>query len=180
MTKTAWIRLAACLLLAVPAAHAVAWEPDAEQKERAAVDEAIKEFLKAEPRLKAYFDQAYGYAVFPSVDKGGFIVGGAYGKGKVFQGGKIVANTSLSQGTVGLQLGFQSYAEVIFFGDKAAFEAFKKGEAKFAANATAYAIKDGAAAVANYNDGVAVFVKGKSGLMADASLGAQTFSYDPI
>ncbi len=178
--STTWIALAACLAAATPAANAGAWDPEADQKEKAAVEETVKSFLAAEPRLKVYFDNAYGWAVFPTVDKGGFFVGGAYGKGRVFVGGKLVGSSTLTQGSVGLQVGFEAYSEIIFFGDKASFEAFKAGTAKFAASATAYAIKSGAAAVANYSNGVAVFVKGKGGLMADASLGGQGFTFEPL
>jgi len=174
-----FLALAALLLLAAPAGDSRAWDPMAEQKDKEVVEETLQSFKKAEPRLKVYFENAYGYAIFPTVDKAGLFVGGAYGKGKVFVDGKDVGFATLSQGSVGLQFGFEAYSELIFFGDKAAFEAFKEGKAKFAASATAYAIKGGAAAVANYSDGVAVFVKGKGGLMADASLGGQTFTFEP-
>jgi len=157
-----------------------AWDPEAEKKEVAAVEETLASFRKSEPGLKVYFENAYGYAVFPTVGKGGIGVGGAYGKGRVYVGGKHVGNTSLTQASIGLQLGYESFSELVFFSDKAALENFKSGKAKFAANATAYAIKAGAATVANYNEGVAVFVKGKGGLMADASLGGQSFSYEPV
>lgn len=181
LQKTKSLALAAILLLAgAPAGGTRAWDPEAEKKEKAAVEEALESFRKSEPRLKVYFDNAYGYAIFPSVDKGGFIVGGAYGKGKVFVGGKLVGNATVSKGSVGLQVGYEAYSELIFFGDKAAFEAFKEGKAKFAATASAYAISAGAATVANYSDGVAVFVKGKGGLMADASLGGQGFTFEPL
>jgi lipid-binding SYLF domain-containing protein len=174
------LALAAIFLTVAPAGAARAWDPEAEKKDAAAVEEALQSFKKTEPRLKVYFEQAYGYAIFPTVDKGGFIVGGAYGKGKVYVGNKLVGNATLSDGSIGLEIGFEAYSELFFFGDKAAFEAFKSGNAKFAAKATAYAFKAGAAAVANYSNGVAVFVKGKGGLMADASLGGQTFAFDPV
>jgi lipid-binding SYLF domain-containing protein len=177
--KASSLIVATLLLAGTPAGRVRAWDPQAEQKDREAVEEALQSFRKAEPRLKVYFENAYGYAIFPTVDKAGLFVGGAYGTGKVFVGGKDVGHATLSQGSIGLQIGFEAYSELIFFGNKAAFEAFKAGQAKFAANATAYAIKAGAAATANYSDGVAVFVKGKGGLMADASLGGQTFTFVP-
>ncbi len=171
-----FLAVAALLLVSAPAR---AWDPQAEQKDKALIEETIQAFLKGEPRLKVYFDQAYGYAVFPTVDKAGLFVGGAYGKGKVFVRGQDVGHATLSQASAGLEFGFEAYSELIFFGDKKAFEDFKKGKVKFAAGATAYAIKEGAAAVANYNNGVAVFVKGKGGLMADASIGGQSFTFVP-
>ncbi len=180
LSKNGWARLAAVVLLGAAAGRAVAWDPEAEAKEKAAVDEAIQAFKAAQPGLGVYFAQAYGYAIFPTVDKGGILVGGAFGKGKVYVGGALVGNATISQASFGLQLGFEAYSELIFFGDKAAFEAFKAGKTSLAAKATAYAIKAGAATVANYSSGVAVFVRGKAGLMADASLGGQTFSFEPV
>jgi lipid-binding SYLF domain-containing protein len=179
-THLTWLALAVLTLSSVPSGAARAWDPEAEKKEQQAIDEALAAFRKSEPRLEPYFKNAYGWAIFPRVDKAGFLVGGAYGKGKVYVDGKPVGNATLSQGSVGLQIGWQAYSELIFFGDKAAFEAFKNGTAKFAASATAYAIKDGAATTANYSDGVAVFVRGTAGLMADASLGGQGFTYEPL
>ena len=179
-THLTWLALTALTLCAVPASPARAWDPEAEKKEQKAIDDALAAFRKSEPRLKVYFDNAYGYAIFPRIDKAGFVVGGAHGKGKVYVGGKPVGRATLSQGSVGLQVGWQAYSELIFFSDKAAFEAFKNGTAKFAASATAYAISDGAATTANYSDGVAVFVRGTAGLMADASLGGQGFTFEPL
>jgi lipid-binding SYLF domain-containing protein len=172
--------LAAVVLSGLVPGSVRAWDPEAEKKEEAEVEKALASFRKSEPKLKVYFDSAYGYAIFPTVGKGGIGVGGGYGKGRVYVGGKHVGNTSLTQASVGLQLGYEAYSELIFFADKAAFEAFKTGKARFAAKASAYAIKAGAATEANYSDGVAVFVKGKGGLMADASLGGQGFSYEPV
>ncbi len=173
------LAVAALLLAAAPLGAVRAWDPLAEQKDKALIEETIDAYLKADPRLKAYFADAYGYAVFPTVDKAGLFVGGAYGKGKVFVKGKDVGHATLSQASAGLEIGFEAYSEIIFFGDKKAFENFKAGKAKFAAGATAYAIKAGAAAIADYSNGVAVFVKGKGGLMADASIGGQSFTFVP-
>ena len=178
--RTSSLALAAILLATAPVGAARGWDPEAEKKDAAAVEEALASFRKAEPRLEVYFKEAYGYAIFPTIGKGGFIVGGAYGKGKVYVGGKLVGNATATKGSVGLQVGYEAFSELIFFGDKAAFEAFKEGTAKFAASATAYAINTGAGTVANYSDGVAVFVKGKGGLMADASLGGQGFTFEPL
>jgi hypothetical protein len=40
----------------------------------------------------AYFKSAYGYAVFPTIGKGGLVVGAAGGKGRAYVGGKHVGN----------------------------------------------------------------------------------------
>lgn len=124
-----------------------------------------------------WFDSAHGYAVFPEIGKAAFIVGGSHGKGQVYEQGKVVGYTTITQGTIGLQLGAQSFAEVIFFKDKAAFDAFREGNYELGAEATAVAIEKGASAQADYSKGVAVFVFGEGGLMAGAAVGGQKFSY---
>ena len=126
-----------------------------------------------------WFDSAYGYAVFPEVGKAGFIVGGAHGKGQVYEQGGVVGFAAITQGTVGLQFGAQSFSEIIFFKDKVAFQAFKEGNYELGAEATAVAIEKGASAQADYSGGVAVFVFGEGGLMAGAAVGGQKFSYEP-
>ena len=96
--------------------------------------------------MKVFFNKAYGYAVFPSIIKAAIGVGGAHGKGEVFRRGKVIGRASLSQGSIGFQLGGQSYSEIVFFQNKAAFDRFKNGNLKFAAQASAIAVTAGAAA----------------------------------
>ncbi len=175
-----WLSLAAAVLVALPAARAAAWDPEEAKKEDREYEESLADFKKTEPRLKVYFENAYGYALFPTVGKGGFVVGATYGKGRVYVGGKLVGTSTLSQGSVGATVGYEAFGEIVFFSNKAAFEEFKNGHAKFAAKASAYAIKAGAGTTADYDNGVAVFVKGKGGLMADASIGGQGFTYEPV
>src|SRR5215510_9634098 len=81
--------------------------------------DTIKAF-RGSSQTAHFFDTAYGYAVFPTIGKGGIGVGGAHGKGKVYAGGKYVGDTSMTQLTIGLQLGGQAYSEIIFFEDKRA------------------------------------------------------------
>jgi len=128
---------------------------------------------------KVYNDSAVGKAVFPSIGKGGYFLGGAYGQGVVFEKGKLVGYCKIEQATVGLQLGGQAYAQIIFFQNKAALQAFKRGEIKGAAQASAVAIKADASAQADYENGVAVFSMDSEGLMYEASIGGQKFSYLP-
>ena len=153
-----------------------------------------------------FIDNSHGYAVFPSIGKGGIGIGGAHGKGEVFVGGKRVGQTKMNQITYGLQLGGQVYSQMIFFRDKRAFEDFSSGNFKFGAQATAVALTAGAQAStstggggntsagtdadsskANANErqydgrsGMAVFTIAKSGLMYEATLGGQKFKYEPI
>src|SRR5215471_13124833 len=136
--------------------------------------------LKADdPTLSKKLANAYGYAIFPSVGKGGAIVGGAYGRGEVYEQGKMVGWADLSQATIGAQLGGQTFSQLILFENKAALDNFKNGKLKFTANASAVALKSGAAESAGYTNGVLVLVEPISGLMVEAALGGQSFSYQP-
>src|SRR5262245_8118889 len=146
-----------------------------------------------------FFKKSYGYAVFPSIGKAGFVVGGAHGDGRVYVADKWVGNTSMTQVTAGLQLGGQVYSQIIFFEDKRAFDEFTSGNFEFGVQATAIAITAGAQAQAGtsgtgagasgtqehaktaggYQKGMAVFTVAKGGLMYEASIGGQKFSYTP-
>jgi lipid-binding SYLF domain-containing protein len=166
--------LAAAVLL-VGVGTAFAW--DAAGEKNAMV--AIAEFKKADPSMDAFFSKAHGYAVFPEITKGGIGIGGAGGDGTVFEQGQAVGSSEMSQLTIGLQLGGQTYREVIFFEDQAALDNFKGGNFEFAAGASAVAAKEGASKAAGYEKGVAIFTMAKGGLMFEASIGGQKFTYDP-
>ena len=140
-------------------------------------EKAIKALYTSNPSIKKHFHDAYAFAVFPVITKGGLGIGGAGGKGLVFQNYGVIGGASLAQATIGLQAGGQQYQEVVFFEDKAALDRFKEGKIKFSGQASAVALKDGASVDVNYQDGVAVFTKAKGGLMAEASLGGQKFKY---
>jgi len=137
----------------------------------------ISKFKTEDPTLDRFFQSAAGYAVFPNVGKGAIGVGGAYGKGVVYENGSVVGYTSLSQGTIGLQLGGQAYSEIIFFESAASLSNFKYGNMEFSAQASAVAATAGASADADFEEGVAVFTMAKGGLMYEASIGGQKFSY---
>ena len=145
-----------------------------------------------------FFNKCYGYAVFPTIGKGGIGVGGAYGTGRVYANGVYAGYTSMTQVTVGFQLGGQAYSQIIFFENKRAFDEFTSGNFEFGVQATAVAITAGASAqagttgtsagasgtqhsaktaAAHYNKGMAVFTVAKGGLMYEASIGGQKFSY---
>jgi lipid-binding SYLF domain-containing protein len=144
------------------------------------------------------FDTAYGYALFPTIGKAGFVVGGAYGKGRVYGEGKYVANTSMTQATIGFQLGGTGFSQVVFFQDKRAFATFASGTFEFGADVQATVLTaatnvsvntGGSSATASggknnantarggYNNGMATFTITKGGLMYEASLGGQKFSF---
>lgn len=137
--------------------------------------EAIKEFKHTNDKITKYFNSAYGYAVFPSIGKGGLGVGGATGNGTIYRGGAVVGDCRMSQVTVGFQAGGQAYSEVIFFKDKAAFDRFTGDKFEFAAQATAVAVTAGASFDVDYRDGILIFTHAKGGLMYEASVGGQKF-----
>jgi len=142
--------------------------------------EARAELERADPGLARFFDGAAGYALFASVGKGGAGVGGAYGSGFLYEKGTARGATTLTQMTLGLQLGGQVYTEVIFFETEKSLAQFKKGEFAMAAQVSAVAAAAGASANAKYVEGVSVFTLAKGGLMAEASVGGQKFSYQPF
>lgn len=151
-------------------------EAQMENMEKATA-EAKAEFIKQDGGLKRWFDTSYGYAIFPSVGKGGVVVGGAYGQGLVYEQGKVIGTSALSQATIGAQLGGQAYREVVFFEDKSALDRFTQGDFQFSAQASAVAVTAGASADADFRDGMAIFTMQKGGLMFEASVGGQRFSY---
>lgn len=133
----------------------------------------------ADSTLGPVLNASAGYAVFPKVGKAAAGVGGAYGKGVLYEHGRAVGYCDLTQATVGMQLGGQTYTQIIAFETKKAVETFKEGNFRFAAQATAVALKSGAGANAKYKDGVAVFTMDEAGLMYEAAVGGQKFSYQP-
>jgi hypothetical protein len=177
------------LLLAFPFARALADE----------YSETIKVFRDA-GESGTFFAKSYGYAVFPTIGKGGIGIGGAYGKGRVYARGAYVGDTSVTQLSVGFQLGGQAYSQIVFFEDKRAFDEFTSGNFEFGAQASAVAITAGVSAGTTtagtsagasggkhdattttagteFHKGMAVFTVAKGGLMYEASIGGQKFSY---
>ncbi|MEH6679190.1 MAG: lipid-binding SYLF domain-containing protein [Sediminicola sp.] len=138
---------------------------------------AKKTLLATTPGLQDFFDDSAGYVLFPNVGKGGFIVGGASGNGVVYENGTAVGMADLKKLNIGLQAGGQAIIEVIFFETATDVARFKEGDFEFSAEASAVALKSGEAVNAKYKDGVAVFALPKAGLMADASVGGQKFTY---
>lgn len=158
---------------------------------------AISVFKKSEV-VQPFFKNSYGYAVFPTIGKGGIGVGGAYGKGQVYQGGKVTGTTSLAKLSIGFQLGGQAFSQIIFFQDKRSYGEFIGGEFEFDASASAMVITagvqakagtegatgsatagpaTGAQAKTSYHKGMVVFVHAKGGLMYEAAIGGQKFSF---
>jgi len=157
--------------------------------------------FESSPDLKPYFDNAYGYAVFPRVGRGGIVLGGSYGNGQIYEKGQLAGNVSLAKLSVGLQLGAQVFSEIIFLQDKRAYDEFISNRFEFDASASAVVVVLGAQAQAGtsgisasaglgpvstnqveygYNKGTAVFLHSLGGLMYEASIGGQKFKYKPL
>ena len=153
------------------------------------------------PMVQPFFENSYGYVVFPTIGKAGFVVGGAYGKGQVYRGGEVTGFAELIKMSIGFQAGGQAFSEIIFLEDKRAYDEFTSGEFAFDAGLSAVAITAGAQAQAGtkgatagasagpktgvqtgtgYRKGMAVFVHAKGGLMGEASLGGQKFRFIPL
>jgi lipid-binding SYLF domain-containing protein len=143
----------------------------------AQVNEAVAIFKEKDPEIKQFFDKSYGYVVLPKIFKGAIIVGGAYGKGEVYEKGVMVGYCDMKQATLGFSFGGEYFREIIFFRDKSDLDAFKAEEFTFSAQATGVAATAGAAAKTDYKSGMAVFITTDKGLMVDASVGGQKFKY---
>jgi lipid-binding SYLF domain-containing protein len=141
---------------------------------------AIESFKAADSSIKKLFDSATAYVVFPNVGKGGLVFGGAHGRGLVYEQGKLIGSASLSQFTFGAQIGGQEFSEVIFFETKDALARFKESNVEMSAQVNAVAAAEGAARNAKYEEGIAIFTKPKTGLMAEASVGGQKLKFTPL
>lgn len=144
------------------------------------VEQIKKEWQAKDDSFDAALKKAYGYAIFPEVGKGGFIVGASHGKGQVYEKGKLIGNAKLTQTTIGAQVGGQTFAEVILFKNKKALDRFKNSRFEGSVAATAIGGKKGAAAAAKYKDGAAVMVLPLKGAMAEAAVGGQKFKFEPL
>jgi lipid-binding SYLF domain-containing protein len=153
------------------------------------------------PALTKFFKNSYGYAVFPTIGKAGYVIGGSYGEGQVYRGGKATGKTRVIEGSIGFQFGGKAFSEIIFFQDKRAYDEFTSGNFEFGATAQATVITAGAQARArtggtgagasagpktsvqaetNYVNGMATFVHAKGGLMYEFSVGGQRFTFEPF
>ncbi|MEE8107321.1 MAG: lipid-binding SYLF domain-containing protein [Planctomycetota bacterium] len=140
---------------------------------------AIGKFKEKDPTLSSWFDEAKGYAIFPHIGKAGVGVGGSFGRGLVYKDGEQIGYIKVTEASIGLQLGGQAFAQLIFFEKEASLERFISGKFEFGAQASAVAATAGAATKSNYENGVAVFTMVSGGLMYEATIGGQKFKYTP-
>ena len=151
-----------------------------EQKDLDHCEETKQEFIKTDGLVKNLFESAHGYVIFPSIGKGAIGVGGATGNGIAYEKGKPIGKVNLTQLTVGMQAGGKVYREVIFFENAESMQRLKDGKLEFTGQVSAVALKAGRSANFKYADGVLVFTSEKGGLMYEASLGGQKFSFNPF
>ncbi|MGD0551679.1 MAG: hypothetical protein ABSB25_03400 [Sedimentisphaerales bacterium] len=152
-------------------------KPEGQAVLTAQVNEALAIFKEKDPGIDKFFNRSYGYAVLPKVFKGAFWLGGARGRGEVYEKGQMVGYCDMSQVTLGFSFGGEYFREIVFFRDKSDLDRFKTDEYTFSAQITGVAATAGAAAKADYQSGMAVFITTDKGLMVDASLGGQKFNY---
>jgi lipid-binding SYLF domain-containing protein len=165
---------------AAVAALALACNLAARADEKSDAEQAVANFKQADAGLAKLFDNAIGYAVFPSVGEGGFIIGAEHGKGLLFEKGKIMGKVSLTAVSVGAQVGGGSFSQMIFFENASALKRFKESKYEMDAAVKASLAASGAAASAKCVQGVAVFTLPKSGAMAQAAVGGQKFKFEPV
>ncbi|MDJ0945663.1 MAG: hypothetical protein QNJ30_19520 [Kiloniellales bacterium] len=168
--------LGLCLVIGAWSGPAAAGWDAASQR---LAEEAIAAFKEDNPRTKIFFAKSHGYAVFPAVTKGGLILGGAGGSGTVYEQGRVVGGSSVTQFTFGVQFGGMSFRQIVFFRDKAALERFKAGTLEMSGDVSSVAVTTGAANALDFADDTAVFTLADGGLMFELSLGGQNLSFEP-
>jgi len=141
--------------------------------------EAKATISKSHPKIAELFSNSVGYAIFPNVGKGAYVIGAASGNGTVYQNGKLTGYSNLKQLDVGLQIGGKAFIEVIFFQTQAALDHFKQGNFELAANASAVILEEGVSKSVDFRDGIGVVTKSKAGAMAGISVGGQKFEFFP-
>jgi len=152
-----------------------AWDPKGIEEDVAKGQKAIDALLENNPSMQRYFDAAAGYVVIPTVGKAGIGIGGARGKGLLYENGEPTSEVTMTQLSIGFQWGGQAYSEFLFFEDATSLEHFKKGNYELGAQASAVAVTKGASIDAGYESGVAIFTQAKGGLMYEAAVGGQKF-----
>ena len=178
-----WIQrtsVIAALVIGFVAACATAPKTESGKRDlEARADTTLRTMIQRDPSLQGLLGRSAGYVVFPEIGKGGVVVGAAYGRGVLYQGGRRIGFVELNQGSIGAQLGGQTFSELIVFQDQFAVERLKQGNFSLGANVSAVALNAGAAASADFQDGVAVFTVPRGGLMAELSVSGQQLNFEP-
>jgi lipid-binding SYLF domain-containing protein len=174
------VAIVAAMLACTGTAALADWQPDQDDKQQVAVQQAIEQVKKKAPGSSAYFDEAYGYAVLPSITRFAVGFGGAYGKGLVFAQDRLVGKTGFWQFTSGIQAGINNFSMIVFFKDKAALDYFKQRKIQFAGQAGLALGTFGLSGTPSYDDGVAIVAVTRLGLMGEFSYGGIKFTYKDL
>jgi lipid-binding SYLF domain-containing protein len=172
--------IAIVCIVALPSLAVADWVADPSDKVQVKADAAVAAFRDNVPRTAPFFEQAYGYAIYPSITRVGFGFGGAYGKGIVVSGDTVTGRSRYWQFTSGIQAGAKNFSMIIFFRDKEALEYFQQGKTQFMGQSGVALGSLGAAGTPGYNDGVAVVTMTKLGLMGEFTVSGAKFSYEPL
>jgi lipid-binding SYLF domain-containing protein len=140
---------------------------------------ALERMKEKDASVAKLLDKAYGFAVIPSLGRASAVLGGAYGLGEVFEQGRVIGYAAIVQLTIGVQLGGETFHELVVFRDRKALEAFKSGKLAFAANAEVVIVKAGAEAVKGFGGGTTIFVCSEGGLLLNLAIGGQKFIFRP-
>lgn len=178
MKKQLYKIIIACFILVAFVQYSYAQNADKKKQILSDSQSAKTSFLKQDDSMAKFFNNSYGYMIFPNVGKGGLGVGGASGNGVAYEQGSMIGYAKLTQVTIGFQAGGQSYREVVFFETAKEMKRFKENKIEFSAQVSAVAASAGASADAKYVEGVAVFTMAKGGLMYEASVGGQKFKFN--
>jgi len=163
--------------LAVGSSAMADWQADPSSSKQLKAQATIEKIKEKIPRSAMYFEEAYGYAILPSITRAAVGFGGAYGKGFVIEGDTLIGTTGFWQFTSGLQLGVNNFSMIVFFKDQEALEYFKKREMQFAGQAGLAIATFGVAGTPAYNEGVAIITMTRLGLLAEFSYGGIKFTY---
>ena len=177
--RTKYLVLPTLVALIFAGCSAAPKNEEKKQELSSAVQSELASMKQDDPTLEPFLKKSYAYVLFPAVGKGGFVFGGAYGRGEVYEQDKMIGFADITQATFGAQVGGQKFAELICFENKAALDQLVNGKFTLAAQASAVALASGAAANAKYREGAAIFTHVKGGLMAEASIGGQKFKFVP-
>jgi lipid-binding SYLF domain-containing protein len=178
MKRTALVLIGALLLASLPAF--AAWEANVDDKVQVKAAAAIDRLRERVPRTQAYFEQAYAFAIFPSVTRIGLGFGGAYGRGIVIEGDSLVGRSKYKQFTSGIQAGARNFSMIVFFKDREALEYYQTGKTQFMGQAGIALGSFGAAGTPAYNEGVAVATVTRLGLMGEFTISGAKFTYEPV
>ena len=172
--------IALICLVTLPSLAVADWSADPADKVQVNASATVAVFRNKVPRAETFFEQAYGYAIYPSITRVGFGFGGAYGKGIVVSGDTVTGRSRYWQFTSGIQAGAKNFSMIIFFRDKEALEYFQQGKTQFMGQSGVALGTLGAAGTPGYNDGVAVVTMTKLGLMGEFTVSGAKFSYEPL